>query len=276
MRSIAAGVMAALSVGVYVKAGGANGSSPDKASTEPRASFDQRFFFDPHWASFDERFAATRALPDLAASQSSDKEDRADSAIERLANERGLYDLAAADLPDVMESAPIDMPPPPSRTDDSAPSSTGDSNTTHPDSHTAVYDIAGHTVYLPDGRALEAHSGLGSRLDDARYVSARGRGPTPPNVYELTLREHLFHGVRALRLIPVGDGDMFGRDGILAHSYMLGPSGQSNGCVVFSKYTVFLQAYLRGEVDRLVVIDHLAGEPEHRTIAHRGRHFRES
>jgi len=30
-----------------------------------------------------------------------------------------------------------------------------------PDSHTAVYDIAAHTVYLPNGTKLEAHSGLG-------------------------------------------------------------------------------------------------------------------
>jgi hypothetical protein len=32
------------------------------------------------------------------------------------------------------------------------------------DSHTAIYDIAAHTVYLPDGHRLEAHSGLGSYI----------------------------------------------------------------------------------------------------------------
>jgi hypothetical protein len=51
---------------------------------------------------------------------------------------------------------------------------------------------------------------------------------------------------------------MFGRAGILAHSYMLGPSGQSNGCVSFRNYPAFLSAFLKGEVDRLVVVDHLA------------------
>ena len=51
---------------------------------------------------------------------------------------------------------------------------------------------------------------------------------------------------------------MFGRDGLLAHSYMLGPNGQSNGCVSFSDYPAFLDAYLRGEVDRLMVVEHLA------------------
>jgi hypothetical protein len=128
----------------------------------------------------------------------------------------------------------------------------------NPDSRTAVYDIAAHTVYLPNGDRLEAHSGLGNKLDDPRYVSVKDRGPTPPNVYDLALREQVFHDVRAIRLNPVGGGSMFGRDGMLAHPYMLGANGQSNGCVSFKDYPVFLQAYLRGEVDRLVVVPHLA------------------
>jgi hypothetical protein len=75
------------------------------------------------------------------------------------------------------------------------------------------------------------------------------------------LREELFHGVRAIRLTPVGDGKMFGRSGILAHSYLLGPNGQSNGCVSFSDYPAFLNAFLRGEVTRLVVVERLATPP---------------
>ncbi len=125
-----------------------------------------------------------------------------------------------------------------------------------PDSHTAVYDIEAHTVYMPGGERLEAHSGLGSRMDDPRYVSERAKGATPPNVYDLTLRGERFHGVQAIRLNPVSDSKMYGRDGILAHTYMLGPSGQSFGCVSFRDYEKFLQAYLRGEVTRLVVIPH--------------------
>jgi hypothetical protein len=129
------------------------------------------------------------------------------------------------------------------------------------DSRTAVYDIAARTVYMPNGRRLEAHSGLGNLMDDPSYISAKGRGPTPPNVYDLTLREEPFHGVRAIRLNPVDESKMFGRDGILAHTYMLGPNGQSNGCVSFSNYNAFLTAYLNGEVTRLVVVDHLADPP---------------
>jgi hypothetical protein len=49
------------------------------------------------------------------------------------------------------------------------------------DSGTAVYDISAHTVYLPDGTKLEAHSGRGGRLDDPRYVHEHMRGATPPN-----------------------------------------------------------------------------------------------
>src|SRR5262249_58729059 len=70
------------------------------------------------------------------------------------------------------------------------------------DSRTAIYDIAARTVYLPNGRRLEAHSGLGSHMDDARYVSLRRQGPTPPNTYKLVMREEPFHGVRAIRLVP--------------------------------------------------------------------------
>jgi hypothetical protein len=125
------------------------------------------------------------------------------------------------------------------------------------DRYTAVYDISARTVYLPDGTRLEAHSGLGGALDDPRYVSERMRGPTPPNVYELEPREASFHGVQALRLIPVGDSALYGRAGLLAHSYMLGPNGDSNGCVSFKDYDAFLRAYQSGQVKKLVVVSRL-------------------
>jgi Protein of unknown function (DUF2778) len=122
---------------------------------------------------------------------------------------------------------------------------------------TAVYDVAAHTVYLPNGTRLEAHSGLHDRLDDPRHVNERMRGATPPNVYELAPREQLFHGVQALRLKPAGGGDVYGRTGLLAHTYMLGPNGDSNGCVSFRNYNAFLQAFQNGEVKRLVVVARL-------------------
>jgi hypothetical protein len=125
------------------------------------------------------------------------------------------------------------------------------------DRSTAVYDITAHKVYLPDGTALEAHSGLGALLDDPRHADVKMRGVTPPAVYDLQPREALFHGVEALRLIPEDETQALGRDGLLAHSYMLGPNGDSNGCVSFKDYDAFLQAYKSHEITRLAVVERL-------------------
>jgi hypothetical protein len=130
-----------------------------------------------------------------------------------------------------------------------------------PPPRTAIYDITAQAVYLPSGERLEAHSGLGSLMDDPRYVHKKNRGATPPNTYQLRLWESLFHGVQAIRLTPVNSRDMFGRDGILAHSYMLGPNGQSNGCVSFKDYAKFLRAFQRGEIDRMIVVARLSKPP---------------
>ena len=125
------------------------------------------------------------------------------------------------------------------------------------DQWTAVYDISAHTVYMPDGAQLEAHSGLGSWLDDPNHANEKMRGVTPPNIYDLELREELFHGVRALRMIPGDSQKVFGRAGLLAHSFMLGPNGDSNGCVSFKNYDAFLQAYLDHKIKRLAVVTSL-------------------
>ncbi len=123
------------------------------------------------------------------------------------------------------------------------------------DRSTAVYDISAHTVYLPDGTKLEAHSGLGSELDDPRSARIRMRGVTPPHIYELKPREALFHGVPALRLNPIGGEEaIYGRSGLLAHTYMLGPNGDSNGCVSFRDYNAFLNAYRNQGIKRLAVV----------------------
>ena len=123
------------------------------------------------------------------------------------------------------------------------------------DGQTAIYDISARMVYMPDGTKLEAHSGFGDLLDDPRHAHVKMRGVTPPHVYDLTMREQPFHGVQALRLIPVGgDGEIFGRTGLLAHTYMLGPNGDSNGCVSFKNYEAFLKAYVNNKVKRLVVV----------------------
>jgi len=127
------------------------------------------------------------------------------------------------------------------------------------DSFTAVYDISARAVYLPNGLSLEAHSGIGSLRDDPEHVTVPNAGATPPAVYELKPRERLFHGVQALRMIPAEGSTTNGRSGLLTHSYMLGPDGDSNGCVSIRNYDRFLKAFNDGEVNRLVVVPSLSG-----------------
>jgi hypothetical protein len=122
------------------------------------------------------------------------------------------------------------------------------------DNFTAVYDISAQAVYLPNGSKLEAHSGLGNLKDDPAHVNERNVGATPPAVYDLKPREQTFHGIEALRMIPVQGNATFGRAGLLAHSYMLGSAGDSNGCVSIKEYDKFLAAFRKGEIKRLVVV----------------------
>ena len=120
---------------------------------------------------------------------------------------------------------------------------------------TAVYDIASATVNMPDGSRLEAHSGIGEMADNVRYVNQKMRGPTPPDTYNLSMRESLFHGVEAIRLTPTDGKTKHGRTGLLAHSYLLrGGRAQSHGCVAFKDYKRFLAAFKQGKIKRLVVV----------------------
>ncbi|RUX90888.1 DUF2778 domain-containing protein [Mesorhizobium sp. M7D.F.Ca.US.004.01.2.1] len=124
----------------------------------------------------------------------------------------------------------------------------------------AVYDISAGTVYMPDGSRLEAHSGIGPMADQPRYANQKNRGPTPPNTYNLSLRESRFHGVEALRLTPVDGRNKYNRDGLLAHTYLLrGRYAQSSGCVAFKDYARFLAAFKKGKIKRLVVVPRLNG-----------------
>ncbi|WP_168192773.1 DUF2778 domain-containing protein [Undibacter mobilis] len=130
----------------------------------------------------------------------------------------------------------------------------------------ALYDIAKRAVYLPDGTKLEAHSGFGAWMDDPESVHLKNVGVTPPNVYAVTFREKPFHGVRALRMKPVGEGKMYGRDGILAHSYLLGEAGASNGCISIREYDKFLKAYEDGQFNQIIVLRSI-DEPVPRLLA---------
>ena len=57
----------------------------------------------------------------------------------------------------------------------------------------AIYDIAAHAVYLPNGNRLEAHSGLGgSWITHVRGIEELR--PTPPNVYDWSCASSVFTG----------------------------------------------------------------------------------
>ncbi|OYR15121.1 DUF2778 domain-containing protein [Brucella thiophenivorans] len=128
-------------------------------------------------------------------------------------------------------------------------------------SRAAIYDISAATVYLPSGEKLEAHSGIGAMRDNPRSVTQKNRGATPPHTYNLRMRESLFHGVAAIRLTPVDGRNPHNRDGLLAHTYMLGRNGDSNGCVVFKDYKRFLSAFKRGEFNQMIVVDSMSSKP---------------
>ncbi|MFA7415763.1 MAG: DUF2778 domain-containing protein [Rhizobium sp.] len=130
-------------------------------------------------------------------------------------------------------------------------------------SRIAVYDISAGMVYMPNGEKLEAHSGRGNMRDNPRHVSVKNRGPTPPNVYSLRMRESRFHGVEAIRMTPIGGANMYGRDGFLTHTYLLRQRGDSSGCVVFEDYNRFLRAFKRGEVVKLIVVPRMAELPKY-------------
>jgi hypothetical protein len=199
------------------------------ASTSRHTSFGERFLFDQKLASFDERFAGA----DISIAE---PEEGASNVL----NYAGLPSPAEpANGRTALKLAPAASSPPASAARKRVATAEASKDSISPvdeNSRTAIYDIAARTVYLPNGRRLEAHSGFGSYMDDARHVNLKRQGPTPPNTYKLVMREEPFHGVRAIRLVPVGDGKMFGRDGLLAHSYMLGPNGQcpTNAALRFS------------------------------------------
>jgi hypothetical protein len=230
-------------VGLDMLANPAAKACRNAALDDRPASFNKRFTaLDDCPASVDENFGSAMQKVALNLRPADEDTETADRPAERLAKAKPMASVAKTHArpghahKDIMPLA-------------------------EDDGHTAIYDITAHTVYLPSGKRLEVHSGLGDLMDNPKQIRVKMRGPTPTNLYKLTMRERVFHGVRALRLNPVNEARMHGRDGILAHTYMLGSKGASNGCVSFKDYPVFLDAFLKGEVTRMVVVERLANPP---------------
>ena len=234
---------------------------PETALPAPdRASFDERFVPVDRGrsASFNERFAAAPAGGRAPTPWSARRLDWLASAEKLLETARlAMRGPAAAPAETEAETEAGATPDRPVRLA-YAPSDAplGDQR-----NRTAIYDISRRVIYMPNGERLEAHSGLGEHMDDLSTFRIKNKGVTPPNVYKLSLREKLFHGVRAVRMTPVDPMKMYGRDGFLVHSYLLGPSGESNGCVSVANYDKFLKAFDSGAVDRLIVVERLVDPP---------------
>jgi hypothetical protein len=236
-------------VGLDRQNNASDGVADGPASAFRNASLDERFgALNDRASSFDERFALANPV---SSGESFRSGIRVRTVSLRLPSVQEVPKQRADTPPRLSVSTPHVPPGKPRKGVDSPID----------DGRTAIYDLTARTVYLPSGRRLEAHSGLGEFMDNPRHVSVRMRGATPPNVYNLAFREHLFHGVRAIRLNPIDKARMYGRGGILAHAYMLGSNGQSNGCVSFKDYPEFLNAFQKGEVTRLAVVEHLGSQP---------------
>jgi len=133
----------------------------------------------------------------------------------------------------------------------------------------AVYDISAATVHMPDGTKLEAHSGIGHRMDNPKFSHVRMLGPTPPNVYKLRMRERRFHGVEAIRMLPYDRAAMKGRDGMLTHTRLLRNSIGSHGCVAFKDYNKFLNAFKKGKVKTMIVVPSMNKLPSYMAMLER-------
>jgi hypothetical protein len=229
-------------------------------SAANRASFEERFTsVSRRFASFNERFAAAPAADRGSAPWSRQR-------LDWLASAEKLQETARFAMRDPAPGAPAETEAQPSA--DAAPDrpvrlayAPSDAPLGDQRNRTAIYDISRRVIYMPNGDKLEAHSGLGEHMDDLRTIRIKNKGVTPPNVYKLTLREKLFHGQRAVRMTPVDATKMYGRDGFLVHSYLLGPNGESNGCVSVNDYPKFLKAFDNGDVDRLIVVERLVDPP---------------
>src|SRR5262249_46165371 len=141
-------------------------------------------------ASFDKRFA-----PDAADCQAS-FEERFQSGLAKLVS--GMRSLSRRDAKSAASLTDQPAGAHAAQTASNAhvrPGQTSKQSVALPedDGRTAIYDITARMVYLPGGRKLEAHSGLGEMMHDPRHAQVRLHGVTPPKLYNLNLREALFH-----------------------------------------------------------------------------------
>src|SRR5262249_42793549 len=128
-------------------------------STSRHASFGERFLFD--LASFDERFAGE----DISVAETEDSDSKVVTYADLPSPGPGEHASQPATGRSTPKLAPAALSPPASAARKRVATAEASKHSISPDyddSRTAIYDIAARAVYLPNGRRLEAHSGLGS------------------------------------------------------------------------------------------------------------------
>jgi hypothetical protein len=145
--------------------------SPTTAAV-PASSAD-RLLVDDRLAFFDERFVGA-ALSGTASAGAAETGEQGDAPFPYSLDlpEKGTQPSTSRSAPKPAPSSPLASAAKKRlHIADASP----DANSLQADSHTAIYDIAARTVYLPNGRRLEAHSGLGDLMDDPRYINVKAR-----------------------------------------------------------------------------------------------------
>jgi hypothetical protein len=102
----------------------------------------------------------------------------------------------------------------------------------------------------PDRLAQRVHREMTSQLCCVAAVRDRFHPISSPD-YDFArvrrIKHRIFHVIKFAKAAR-------GRGGLLAHTCVLGPNGQSNGCVSFKNYAAFLRAYQNGEIKHLAVV----------------------
>src|SRR5262249_1740761 len=158
---------AAVLVAVFMTCPGTLGDAVDTAPQRSALAIRAAHAQSSPRAHARERSAETEIAPATAERAAQTHEpslvERLNSIIARVEEEEAALSQSAVSAPEAVDvEGPGEAPAVPTRAGD----------------HTAIYDIAAHAVYLPNGDKLEAHSGLGPRQDDPRSVNVKNRGAT--------------------------------------------------------------------------------------------------
>lgn len=114
-----------------------------------------------------------------------------------------------------------------------------------------TYHQATGDMYFGSAKIGTGHSGRDQGRNNPAMEGVHDVGPLPRNEYEIAAESsHVILGIVAMRLTPVGTGEMYGRAGFFIHAPEL-----SEGCIVLDLNTrcTVAEAVRKGK-DRLLVV----------------------